>query len=211
MSSSKLHESKFSYRYFKIGIEELELPANLLNIIKPLQNIGELQTRFKLDADPLRNLLERVDEDVEALQNQIRASLALFELTISEPKAASIEETVNTGIVEETESEKLVEVKRISEIDDQSLETLQETVKPEEEVELLEEIIDDLNVEQQLAEEQQGDTTVDRPQHLQGTARKFITPAAEVHETIEELDFESDELEREHERSQKRDRQQRRQ
>ena len=202
---------QISSRYFKIGIEELDLPVNLLNILKPLQNIGELQTRFTLDEDPLRNLLERVDEDVEALQNQIRASLALFELTISEPKAVLIEETLDTGIVEETEPEKLVDVKIINEIDDQALETLQETVKPEEEAELFEEIIDDLKVEQQLAEKQPGDTPVDRPQHLQGTARKFISPATEVHETKEELDFESDELEREHERSQKRDRQQRRQ
>ena len=198
---------QISSHYFKIGIEELDLSTNLLNVLKPLQNIGELQTRFTLDEDPLRNLLERVDEDVESLQNQIRASLALVELTLSEPKAASIEETVDTGIVEEVKCEKLVEVKTLNEFDDSSLETFRETVKPEgEEAELLEEIKDDLNIEKQPS-----DTQIDRPQHLQGTARKFISPAAEVHETIEEIEFEADELEKEQERSQKRDRQQRRQ
>ena len=79
-------------RYFRMGIELLELPAPLLNTLKPMQTIGELQTRFNIDADPLRHLLERVDEEIVALQQQIRASLALVEFAMPEEAEAAVAE-----------------------------------------------------------------------------------------------------------------------
>ena len=204
----ELARKQIAPHFFRVGIEELDLPASLMNALKPLQNIGELQTRFSLDDDPLRHLLERIDPDVEALQNQIKASLALIELTLSKPEAAPIGESVDSSIGDASTDDDPIEVKSLNELEDAS----QEMAKSEEEEALLlEEINEKQDVEPQLAEEPTGETTIERPQHLQGTARKFVSPAAEVTETIEELELESDEIEIEQERSQKRERQQRRQ
>lgn len=190
--------------HFKIGIEKLDLPVHLLNALKPLQNIGELQTRFILDENPLRQLLERVDENIEELQKQIEASLTLIELAVREAQAAKQAEAAAEDLVEEAEA----------------VDEVQELTPAEEVIEQAEAVLS-AETETQLhgedsevaepTEEYDTELSTDRPQHLKGTARKFISPAAVVEETAEELEFETEDLDQEQERSQKRDRQQRRQ
>ena len=190
--------------HFKIGIEKLDLPVHLLNALKPLQNIGELQTRFILDENPLRQLLERVDENIEELHKQIEASLTLIELAVREAQAAKQAEAAAEDLVEEAEA----------------VDEVQELTPAEEVIEQAEAVLS-AETETQLhgedsevaepTEEYDTELSTDRPQHLKGTARKFISPAAVVEETAEELEFETEDLDQEQERSQKRDRQQRRQ
>ncbi|MCY4008527.1 MAG: transcription termination factor NusA [Anaerolineaceae bacterium] len=190
--------------HFKIGIEKLDLPAHLLNALKPLQNIGELQTRFILDEDPLRQLLERFDEDVEEMQKQIEASLTLIELALIE---AQLEKQTEPAAAESLE-------------DADAIDELQEQIPTEEDTDQPEELlaaesetqphVEDSEVAQ-TAELEATAPSPERPQHLKGTARKFISPAAAVQETAEEYELETEEMDPDQERSQKKDRQQRRQ
>ena len=144
--------------YFQRSIEELDLPAPLLNVLKPIQNIGELQTRFNLDEDPLRALLERVDEDVESLQKQILASLALIDLSIVEEAAP---EELPAEAPEEAPLPE-AQAEAPAEADDAG-------ALPEEELDAL--IAEPVNGVAEAVEEAR-----EIPEHLQGSARRFITP-----------------------------------
>lgn len=202
----KLAEARKSVpsRYFKMGIEQLDLPASLLNALKPMQNIGEVQTRFNLDEDPLRYLLERIDEDVETLQKQIQASLALVDFTIPD----AIEAPIDKPDIPTLEEDQIVEEQITTSAEERSMGTDDEVIEDTD----ANDMIDEKDFEtDQITEEAPRDLPLDRPQHLQGTARRFITPAALANEPLEEYEYETDEFEKGQEASSKKDRQQRRQ
>ena len=186
-------------RYFKLGIEQLDLPAPLLNTLKPIQNIGELQTRFYLDEDPLRPLLQRVNEDVESLQTQIRACLALVDLTIPEvvEEPATPSEMPDQGEAEITETAEEGSLKPVDEaISDGDAPDLSDPAASEPEAAPAEPV---------------GATPPERPEHLQSSARRFITPAVVANDAVDEIEDDAEELDSEQDVSSKKDRQQRRQ
>ena len=188
---------KVPSRYFKLGIEQLDLPAPLLNTLKPMQNIGELQTRFNLDEDPLRLLLQRVDEDVESLQTQIRACLALVDLTIPE---------VIQAPEPEIPAEEEVEITKVAE--EIFLEQVDEAIGDGDAPDISDQAVSEPET---VPAESLSTAPLERPEHLQGSARRFITPATLASEAIEEIEDDTEDFEGEHDHSSKKDRQQRRQ
>ncbi len=185
---------------FKMDIENLNLSDLLLNALKPLQNIGEVQTRFTLDEDPLRHILERLGEDVSSLQEQIRAGLALAEMNLAtkveEPEIARPEETttVDGFAMDEqpdTDEEKATledspEEKREGQVTTPQTNTLEVETKTD-------------PISEPLA----------RPEHLQGSARRFVVPTPV--DTVDEEEMEDEVEEFDNDKTAKKDRQQRRQ
>ena len=190
---------KVPSRYFKLGIEQLDLPAPLLNTLKPMQNIGELQTRFNLDEDPLRPLLQRVDENVESLQMQIRACLALVDLTIPEIVEAPAAEP-------EVQAKEEVEITKVAE--EIFLEQVDEAIGDGDAPVVSDQAVSEPET---VPAESLSIAPLERPEHLQGSARRFTTPATLTNEAVEEIEDDTEDFEGEHDHSSKKDRQQRRQ
>ena len=185
---------------FKMDIENLNLSDLLLNALKPLQNIGEVQTRFTLDEDPLRHILERLGEDVSSLQEQIRAGLALAEMNLAtkveEPEIARPEETTTVdGFAMDEQPDT-----------DEEKATLEDSPEEKREGQVTTPQTNTLEVETKTDPISEPLT---RPEHLQGSARRFVVPTPV--DTVDEEEMEDEVEEFDNDKTAKKDRQQRRQ
>jgi N utilization substance protein A len=66
-------------RAFTLPITSLELPDNIIEILQPLENVGEIMWRFLIDEDRLRYLLKDLPED-----SLMRVQAALDKIVIPE-------------------------------------------------------------------------------------------------------------------------------
>jgi hypothetical protein len=89
-------------RMFQMPIESLDLPDNILEVLQPLGNIGEIMWRFLMDEGRLRNTLTGLPpESMTLLQTALEQVVVPEEDPVPEGEEAPSGEAVLEAVVEE--------------------------------------------------------------------------------------------------------------